>query len=271
MTISGGIKFFDKSKSLLKDGATIAASTNDAAADFVLSMNRNIRWDSVGSDDITTETLTITFDSAKTIDRILLVGINAKAFQIKYNTSTDFANVVTLDGTESTINITGFDKDTAYFEFDAVSATNIVITIDTTQVVDAEKFITMVIPTAEIGTLTGYPGVEPLTRANEKRAMTQSGRFVTQKGFEAFSAKLSLEHTIQADVTVFNTLFESQPPFLVWLCGGNFGTTYFSVELKNWRLKDLYQVQTLGEIETNFRNNIYTSSPMTSLQLAEEV
>ena len=271
MAISGGIKLFEKSKALFKDGATIAASTGDSAADFAISMNRNLRWDSVGSNDSTMETLTITFDSSKTFDRIFLVGMNAKDFKIFYDTSSDFANVTALDGTAAKIDVTNWTEDTAYFEFDEVTASSILIQIFNTQTANAEKYVTLAAVTSELGTFNGFPDVRPTIDANEKRAQVQSGKYITQKNFEVFEANLSSEHTDQTDITLMDTIYESQDPFLLWLCGGKYGTTNFSVNFKNWRLRDLYQVQTFGNIRTTFRSNVYLSSPITNISIAEEV
>lgn len=270
MAISGGIKMFDKSSSLFKDGSTIVVSSG-ADGNNILSMNRHARWDSLGSDDTTAETLVITLPSA-TIDRIAIVDHNLKDFSITYGGgASSFTNVIGIDGSKSGIVETAFAEDTAYYEFDAVTTTQINITATKAQIVDAEKYITVFITTEELGTFIGRPDVAPSITANEKRAQVQTGKFITQKGFEVFSAQISSEHTEQADIDLMNTVYERQDPFLVWLCGGKFGTENFAVEFKNWRLKDLYQVQTFGEIKTPWRNNIYISSPITSLNMSEEV
>ena len=271
MTISGGIKVFEKSACLFKDGATIAASTADGAADNVLSMNRYLRWDSVGSNDSTTEVLTITFDGNKTFSRLFLVDMNGKDFRVYYDTNQDFAGVVGVDGDLTGVNVTEYAKDSAYFEFDEVTAGNIRIEIYNTQVANAEKYLTFAGITSEIGTFTGFPDVKPSTDSNEKRSQVQTGKYVTQKNFEIFDAQISLEYVDQGDITLLNTIYETQDPFLIWLCGGKHGISSFSAEFKNWRLKDLYQVQTFGQIRTVWRNNIYTSSPITSVRVAEEV
>lgn len=271
MTISGGIKFFDKSKCLLKDGAAIAASSGDASADYALSMNRYLRWDSVGSNDTTAETLVITFPSA-TIDRILLVDHNLKDFSITYGAGASaFSGVVGINGAGSGIIETAFAQDTAYYEFTPVTTTRINITATKTQMANAQKYITLIAATAEIGTLEGYPTVTPTIIANEKRAQTLGGKYITQKSYEIFGAKLAFEYTSQNDVNILNTLFETQAPFLIWLCGGKYSTDNFSVDLKNWRLKDLYQVQTYGQISNTFRKGIYSSSPITAITVGEEV
>ncbi len=271
MTISGGVKFFDKSLCLLKDGAAVAASSADAAADNVLSMNRYLRWDSVGSDDTTTETLTITFPTA-TIDRLFIVGHNLKEYTITHGAiPTAFLSVVGVDGAKSGIVETAVTENTSYYEFTPISTNQINISAVKTQVADEEKYITIFAVTEELGTFVGFPSIQPAIDSNEKRAQVQSGKFITQKGFEVFSAKIALEHTDQDDIDLVNEIYERQEPFLIWLCGGRYGESYFSVDFKAWRLEDLYQVQTFGGIQNRFRSDIYTSSPMTTIQVGEEV
>lgn len=271
MAITGGIKFFEKSKCLSKDGATIVASSGDSASAYMLSMNRYFRWDSVGSDDTTTETITITFPST-TISRLCITDHNLKDFSVTYGAGASaFANVVGIDGATSGIAETAFTENTAYYEFDSVTTTQLNISATKTHIVDAQKYINMIIATEEIGTLAGYPEIKANTSANEKRAKTNSGRYKTQKGYEVFEAKLESEYTSQDDIDIFNTLFEAQEPFLIWPCGARYGVSNFSVDIKNWRLKDIYQVQTFSSINTDWRGGIYISSPFTRLRVTEEV
>jgi len=271
MTISGGIKVLEKSSSLFKDGGNATASSADGSIDNILSMNRFTRWDSVGSDDTTAETITITFAST-TINRIFIVDHNLKDFAITYGAgASSFANVVGVDGSKSGIVETVFAENTSYYEFDSVTTTQINITATKTQSVDAQKYITIFVTTDEIGTFEGFVDVKPATDANEKRSQVLTGKYITQKNFETFQAQLKLQHTEQGDINIIESMYESQDPFLIWLCGGKYGTDNFSVDFKNWRLKDLYQVQTYNNIKTTWRNNSYIGSPITSIKFAEEV
>jgi len=271
MTISGGIKVFEKSSSLFKDSGNATASSADGSVDNILSMNRNLRWDSVGSDDTTAETITITFDST-TISRIFIVDHNLKDFSITYGASpTAFTNVVGVDGSKSGIVETAFSENTSYYEFDQVTTTQINITSTKTQIVDAQKYITIFVTTDEIGTFEGFPNVIPFSDANEKRSQVVTGKYITQENFETFNAQLRVEYTNQADIDIIDSMYESQEPFLIWLCGGKYGAANFSVDFKNWRLKDLYQVQTYDKTRTIWRGNVYIGSPVTSIKLAEEV
>lgn len=271
MAITGGIKVLEQSLCLLKNGADCTASSGDSSADLMLSMNRLLRWDSVGSNDTTSETLTITFDSTK-IDRLFILGHNLKDYTITYGAGAlAFTNVLGVDGLKSGISETEFAENTSYYEFDEVTTSQINITARKTQITDSDKYITGLIVTRELGTFKGYPSIKPNIDAEERRVKALSGKYITQKSFEVFNVKFSMQHTEQSDIDLFDTMFESQESFLLWLCGGKYGSSNFSVSFKNWRLQDLYQVQTYGRMNTSFRKNIYTSSPMTSLSLAEEV
>ena len=110
MAVTGGIKFFNENK--IKDGSAVG-STGDASAKYVLDLDVDTFWRSVGSNDSTTETLTVTFGSI-TLDRILILDCNFKAFTIKYDSGgsfTHFANVTTIGGaTKTNITETAFDQ-----------------------------------------------------------------------------------------------------------------------------------------------------------------
>lgn len=271
MAITGGVKFFEKSSALLKDGATVTASTGGGSEDNILSMNKYLRWDSVGSDDATAETLTIAIPSAA-IDRIFIVDHNLKDYSITYGSGASaFTNVVGVNGAKSGIVETAYSLDTSYYEFDEVVTDQINITATKTQIADAQKYIHIFIATKEIGTLEGYPEVTPSLDANESRAKLQNGKYITQKNFEVFDGELELGYISQNDVDIMNSAYESQDPFIIWLCGGRYGNSNFSIDLKNWRLKDVFQVQTFGDMRTTFNSNVYVNNPFVELRMAEEI
>ena len=104
MSINGGVKFFKRNFALLKDGATASATSNTEGIQYILSPVRWARWFSVGSSDATEEIINVTLPSTKTIDRIFLLDINLKEFDIKYFDGLvfqDFTNVIGVNGEES--------------------------------------------------------------------------------------------------------------------------------------------------------------------------
>ena len=87
MTINGSIKIFELSKALWKNGDTVAVSSGSGSANNLIDFNKATRWESIGSDDTTAETITITFDTAIEIDRLFLLNHNFKSYTITPVTS----------------------------------------------------------------------------------------------------------------------------------------------------------------------------------------
>jgi hypothetical protein len=271
MAITGGIKFFKQSKALFVNDGTAVASTNTEAAKNVLSSNKFIRWTSSGSDDTTTETITITFPSA-TIDRVFLIDTNFKEFTIKYDvggTPTDFTDVLGLDGSQSVIAETVYARDTAYYEVDPVTTTKIYITATKSQVVDAEKSLERFYATEEIGTFQGYPLVTPETlNPNINQQKVLSGNLNVQKRLETFECGLKFKNypPIQNDYDITLDIQRRTSSFLIWLCGGKFGTS-FNMVRENWDLKNVYNVQAVGKLSPRWNNGIYLAGFSGSIKI----
>ena len=265
MAITGGIKFFNENK--IKDGSS-AGSTGNASAKYILDLDVDTFWRSVGSNDSTTETLTVTFDS-KTIDRILILDCNFKAFTIKYDsggTFTHFANVTTIGGTTKTnITETAFAQDSSYYEFDSVTTTRLQISIDTTQTTNAQKYLSQFIATSEIGTFAGYPVVSSVKiDRNSKLKRTLSGRFSVQKSLETFGYSIrfknySVDSLYSVDIDLAFTLLESEDPFIIYPCGGRYESKHFRYAAPGWRLKDAKLVQISKTYKLKYNKNIYTN------------
>ena len=68
--INGAVKFFNVNYALFKSGGVATASSNDDAVKYILDVSRYTQWESIGSNDITTETVTITLPSSKLVDRL---------------------------------------------------------------------------------------------------------------------------------------------------------------------------------------------------------
>lgn len=277
--ISGGIKFLKQSKIL--DASASALTSGDASVSALLNSNRETFYRSVGSDDTINEIIEITFFESKTIDRLFLKDFNGKEFNVKYDLSsvwTDFSNVIDVDGSQVTISETAYSHDTYYAEFDSVSTTKVKIEILKTQVVDAEKFINQVIVTEELSTLVGFPQIKSIKIDRSLRTKkTISGKASIQKSLETFGIKLSMKDypassVYNADIDAMLELHDSEDPFLVWLCGGKFGSTKFKYTLRGFRLKDIIQVQVSKSFSLSYTENIYVNPVnIPSIDLMEHI
>lgn len=280
MSIGGGIKFFDQSYCLLKDGSSITATTGNSAANYAIDRNVYTYWRSVGSDDTITETIEVTFDVSRTISRILLLDHNFKDFNVKYDVAgvwTHFSSVIGLDGSKVNITETAFADNTAYYEFSSVTTTKIQINVLKTQTVDAEKYISQIIATTELGTLNGYPEISDISLdKNDRVSKTISGRVVVQKSEESVSFSLDFKDypvrsPYTSDINLMMDLFDRDDPFMVWLCGGRRGTQYFRYTLRGFRLKDVYTMQVVKELPIGYSQNIYINQINMKVVLSEHI
>jgi hypothetical protein len=279
MGITGGIKFFERSSALYKDGTTATSDYASASANNMLTNNQRVYSQSVGAnDDTTTVTWTVTYNKSVTIDRVILNRINFKSFTVKYDLAsvwTDFTNVVGLDGAlGGGITESSFSDETAYYEFDSITTTGIQITATETQSADAEKIIYNLFTTAELGTFEGFPGISALNFSrNAKSATVLSGLANIQKGFDVLGGcTLTFSnYPKQADIDLLTTLYDREESFLVWFCGGRRGTTYFRFNNKGFGLRDIFNMQTPGVLTPSYPGSIYINAPNASIDLVESV
>ena len=266
MAITGGIKFFKKNE---MSGASPSATSGDASAKFMLDLDVDTYWTSVGSNDSTTETITINFGSNKTIDRVLLLDHNFKNFTVKYLSGSSyvaFANVIGIVGTSLSGNTeTSFSKDSSYYEFDSVSTSSIQIACLSTQTPNAEKYLGQAIGTSELGTFVGYPQVSRIDLSRNTRSKkTLSGRYSVQKSQQTLGYSIRFRNypssTIyNVDIDLALTLFESEDPFLIYPCGGRYESQHFSYQLPGFRLKDCILSQVKKGYKLKYVKNIYTN------------
>jgi len=274
LDITGGVKILDRNLALLKDGSTASASSNDTAAKYLLSNNKYVRWESSGSNDVTTETLTINLSKTRTLDRLFILDHNFKNYSITYNDGTEFTNVSNLDvDLAGGITETGYSKSTTYYKFDAVSVDSVVISVDTTQVANAQKFLREFIATIELGTLAGFPRVQNVKHdRNIREDEVISGRKIIQKGYETTSFNMDFKtYPIQADINLLETIHLKEDSFLVWLCGGRYGTDHFTIEQRGWRIGDVYNMQIRKALGADYAKSIYQNGVDTKVNFIEVV
>lgn len=191
ITQESGIYFFSDSKCLYRDGSSCVASSGTLTQNNILNFNKSFTWSSSGSSDSKTETLTITFATAQTIDSLFLINHNFRNFDITYNGNNNFSNVQQVpfynyddffgnytdeSGNEyvdesgnnyydpvdtgvnsefdirtSEINILDNNKNTSYFEFNPVSVTSITIKAYNTQIANQQKTLAIFSAQSKIG------------------------------------------------------------------------------------------------------------------------
>lgn len=274
--ITGGVKFFSKNFALLKDGASATASSNTDGAKNILSFFEYTVWESIGSDDTTTEEVIINLGADRTFDRIFLLDMNFKNFDVMYwdgAAYVHFASVLAINE-ESKANIaeTTYSRDTAYYEFTEVTTDLIRIRILSTQMTDEQKYLTTLVATSELGTFNGFPKVSPRSDRNEIKNETLSNKFVIQKTTPSKDITMRFSRYPDSDdLALLEELFDREDPFLVWLCGGRVGSDYFKFNQMAWKLKDLINMQLTGSFSNEFDDGIYKLGFNKSLKFEEHV
>lgn len=262
MSITGGIKFFYKAMNLYKDGAVGTASTNSAAAKYVLSHDNYTQWESIGSNDTISEYIYVQLPATKTITRMFLTEMNFKDFEVHYWDGAayqSFTNVIGENGNAYTgVKATTYAFESAYFEFDSVSTDRLRITATKTQVANQEKYLCKFLVSSEIGTMQGFPRIDNRSDRNEIKTKTIGGKFLISKSFNISQIKVNFKtHPYQADINLIETLYDSEDPFLVFPCGGRHGTQYFKIEQKTWKLGDVFNMKLSGDMDHKFEKGVY--------------
>lgn len=260
MAITGNIKIFKKSFGDIDfDDATSSVSTGSTLKDSVRDRRRHTKWQSFGSDDLTTETVTLVFGSEKSMNRLLIVNHNLKAYTAKYwngSAWTHFANVVTKEGSQANITETTNTKTTNYYEFTEVATDRIQISATACQTADAEKYIGELIATKEIGTFTGWPIIQQgFNRLEiEKRSLRGMPKYSILD--EQYAVNLVFQnYPTSADHSLISSLYDTREEFLFYPCGGN--ESQFRYSLAGFRLQDIYLVHMRGDYAPNFDHGIY--------------
>lgn len=272
MTISNGIKFLTKSYADIDyDASTVGMTSGSSSRDNMRDRRAWTYTQSLGSNDATTETWTVTFDGSYSISRLILAKNNFKNFNVKYyngSSYVDFANVVTKEGTQATVTETANAKTTNYYEFDAVATTAIQLTLNTTQTADAEKTLYELYVGAEVGTLAGYPAFRPTFHREQLDKKSIRGRDKFTLLDEQFLCALAFaKYPTAADHAIIQSLWDGWQEFVVYPCGGN--VDQFRFPEKGNRLEDFYLVWFQGDFAPNYDQGCYALGLTYNVQLVE--
>jgi hypothetical protein len=304
--ITGGIKFFEQSYCLFKNGATATASSNNSAINTILNYDKDNGWVSSGSAEDTIETITITLPTSTTFSRMFLLNHNFSFYDIYYGNYQNFSNVITLtlpygignytdesgafytdenglyynDGENevtaigNAISQSGYTVNASYYEFDAVTTNTIIIQAKNVQdpATIVEKFLGSFIITDEIGTFSvdGLALPNASVNANNRVERNLNNKAIVQRGVDTFSCSLNSQYLYnQDDLDLYTNLFDRNDDFLVWLCGGRYGTPYFRVNAKPYRPLDVFRVRNVGDLDNNYYKNLYNAGMAGTLNLIE--
>lgn len=129
-------------KNIIQTTTSLAVDSNTSTVEYLLDRDRTFQYVSSGyNSDLTTTSITITFDETTTVSRIALQSINLKSFDIFYNGST--ANTFAITSTAATIaSQWSTNSETSMFlRVNSTAVSSVTIDMKTTQTANSEKAI----------------------------------------------------------------------------------------------------------------------------------
>lgn len=263
------IKVFTKNQIDL-DVANVTITATDGVGDpgqdfveYLRNRKNDSGWGTAGSTDAGNTKLIIDTTDSIEVSDVFLVGMNFKGYTFKYWNGAAYTDFSTP------INVSNNTTATKYHSFTAVNANLFELVITGTMTADEDKFLAQLILTTIMGTFTTEPFVKKPTIGKDRKVRKMlSGRASITKTVGAFACSLSfptLKDT--ADWALIEEMFDAYNGFLLWLCGGD--TTNFFTNVQGWRLQDIYLVNAINDLETEWTKGHFAHGQSAEIKLVE--
>ncbi len=246
---------------------SVATNNGQAYVDYVRNRKNDSAWITTDSDDTANTEIEVNFTDFIDFTDVLLIGHNFKAFTVQYWTGVawlDFSTVISETVNTATTN---------HYNFNSVSGSKIKVIIDSTQEVDADKFLKQLIVTRKIGAgqLEGWPLIKKPTISTSKKANKMlSGKISLTESIQSYSVTLELKAwSNESDMDIMEDIYFRHQGVLFWPCGGD--ESQFSSKRIGYRLEDIYLVRPISEYTPEYYQGLYQSGVITKLKLQESV
>lgn len=187
---------------LLNTTTQLTLDSNTALASNLFNRDYAFQFYTYGfNSDLTTSSITVTFDTTTPVSRIALIDTNLKDFTIFYNGST--ANTFALTGGDtSASDYTGNADANKYFRFATIQATSITINMSKTIVADQEKLLGLFIVSdlqLELSKIPSAKNYKPKVTPKQVVHKLSDGGSRIHKIRNKFETKLSLNYIDQTE------------------------------------------------------------------------
>ncbi len=241
----------------------IASDNGEDYVDLMRNRNNTSGWSTTDSTDAANTTLEIDFNDSVSIDAILLLGHNLKAFTIKYN----LLGVWTAFSTP--IAETANTQDSNYYSFASVVTDGLQIRITGAQTVNADKYIKQFIATELLGALSFEPEVEPQFDKDRKVTKYLSGKSYIAKSVGGFTCRMRMKSaSVDADLAVIEQLFRRQEGFLLSLGGGEESQFTDGVR-EGYRREDVFLMDLSNEYTPKYVESRWAQGLEVDMKLVE--
>lgn len=212
-------QFYQTNKNNI-DQDVFTASSSPGTIENCADYDRTTKWESIGSSDIVTEYIDIEFMTAdgqhesRTIDNMILVGINFKNFSLYKNNwnGAAYDGWVLVDAT--TDNADG----TVIIPITSFSTHRVKLEITTTIVVNEEKSIEEFILTSLIWQATmpmDVFNIKNIQKSVMRRLYSGKGQKVNH--YDKWAAKIEFKQITQTELNALRSIYDTQSSFIVIL------------------------------------------------------
>ena len=270
--MSGQIKFYERNIiDLTNTNVTIsvtdsvATNTGSTFADYMRNRKNTSAWITTGSSDAGTTTLIVDMTESRSLEKIIIIGHNFKAYTVKYWNGAAYVDFSTA------IAETAYADTDSFHDFTAISTIKIQIIITETQVADEDKYIKQLILIEERAQFDAYPDIKNPTHDNGKRVTKMlSGKKNIVSAVGAFNCELAVSTLSNAaDLALIEQLFERKVGFLVLLSGEL--ESQFKNVLAGYRNEDIYLMKCSNNYEPEFYKYCYQLGTKVKMKLTEVI
>jgi len=242
----------------------LSLSTGSLTSSFLL--NRDLRRQFVSdldNNDLTTTTMTISFDVTTSVSRLAIMQTNVKAMNIFYNGST--ANTFSITTTGSTIasQWTSNSETSMYMRFASVDVTSVTLDLKTTQVANSEKAIGWIFISTPYFVLDRVPSAKnykPIISSNEQVHKLSDGGLRIHTTGEKFNGSIKYANITKSFRDSLKTVYDIKD---------SFGFEAFGT-MTGWTDQVLYEVVWPGNFDFfKFSDNAVSSGFSGSIKLQE--
>jgi hypothetical protein len=167
------------------------------------------------NNDLTTGSITVTFDATTNVSRIALIDTNVKNFNIFYNGVT--ANTFALSSQATTTSqFTGNADSNVYLRFPTTAVSSITIDLKKTITADQEKFLGVLFVSDLLYTMGQIPnsgGYKPNLSPKQIVHLLSDGGSRVHNVRKKFNLNIDLDYVPETMVSSLRTIYDLEAPF----------------------------------------------------------